>query len=96
MTQRAVSTMDKARAWAQTTAVTQILFHNYFTGLEVEMQDKIEKWYHKINVPQACFILLTLRIVFLGSGFGEAIALIAIAGMYGWHEYINKENKTCM
>ncbi len=65
----------------------------------MENQDKIAEnaaWYHKINVPEACFILLTLRIVFLGSGFGEAIALIALAGMYGWNNYLNRQNMTWM
>jgi hypothetical protein len=54
------------------------------------------KWYHRLNVPMICFILLTLRIILMGSGIGEAVALLGAAGLYAYHQYLNKHNSTLL
>lgn len=47
-----------------------------------------------INVPMTLFVLYVARLMILGTNIAEAIAIFAIAGLYGYYIYINKEQET--
>jgi nitrogen regulatory protein PII-like uncharacterized protein len=43
------------------------------------------------NIPMTLFMLYVLRLIFLGTNVAEAITVFALAGLYGFYIYINKE-----
>lgn len=56
------------------------------------MKDKILSAFSQINVPMLVFLALATRIVIYGSGWGEALAMFSIAGLYGYTKYLTRKD----
>lgn len=41
-----------------------------------------------VNFPLIVLLIFSLRLIIFGSGIGEALALAALAGLYGWTAYL--------
>lgn len=53
---------------------------------------KIVNFFKKINIPMIAFLAFSARIVAFGASWGDAIAMIALAGLYGYHKYLNRKD----
>jgi len=54
------------------------------------MGEKVKNFIKSINIPMIAFIGLSTRIIYVGSGWGEALAIAAIAGLYGYDKFLNR------
>lgn len=57
------------------------------------MGNKLKSLITSVNVPMVAFIAFTARLVYTGSTVGDAIALVSLAGVYGFHKYINRKDE---
>lgn len=53
----------------------------------------LKQWISKANWPLIAFLLFSVRLVALGAGIGDAIAMFAFAGVYGFHYWSESQKE---
>lgn len=57
---------------------------------------KIVDFLSKTNIAMLCLLALTARAVIFGANIGDALAIMAIAGLFAYNKYLGREEKTWM
>jgi L-rhamnose mutarotase len=55
------------------------------------MKEKIASLFLKISIPMAIFCMIGIRCAIFGATWGDAIALLAVSGLYGYSLFLNKD-----
>lgn len=46
-----------------------------------------------LNIPTFILLALLARILYMGAGLGEAFGLLGLAGLYGFHLYLQEKRQ---
>ncbi len=46
-----------------------------------------------LNIPTFILLALLARILYMGAGFGEALGLLALAGLYAFHLFLEEKRQ---
>jgi len=56
------------------------------------MKDKIAQYVSLLNIPAIAFAAYVSRIVFYGADISDAVAIFAVAGVFGLHKFLYRKN----